>query len=142
MPVTSTLSTPSTRFALNLPAYSATILRLQAPAVEPRGVLSARQKSLVERALRESLTNALKHAQPSRVWVAFDVQADGLGLQVRNDGRLADPATWKEGQGLGGMRQRLAELGSEMQACNASGPGGEPLTQVSVRLPLERGASA
>ena len=35
VPVSSTLSTPSTRFALNLPAYSATILRLQAPAVAP-----------------------------------------------------------------------------------------------------------
>jgi alpha-L-arabinofuranosidase len=34
-PVTSTISTPSTQFALSLPAYSATILRVQTPAVAP-----------------------------------------------------------------------------------------------------------
>lgn len=117
-------------------------LNWQAPAVEPRGELSARYKSLVERALRESLTNALKHAQPSRVWVGFDVESTGLELHVCNDGRLADPATWKEGLGLGGMRQRLAELGGELQASTSRGPVGEPLTQISIRLPLEMGAWA
>ena len=35
VPVTSSTSTPSPRFALNLPAYSATILRVQALAVAP-----------------------------------------------------------------------------------------------------------
>ena len=117
-------------------------LHWQAPAVEPRGELSARHKSLLERALRESLTNALKHAQPARVWVAFDVESTGIELRVCNDGRLVDPATWKEGQGMGGMRQRLAELGGELQASSTLGAVGEPLTQVRIRLPLDQGAQA
>ena len=117
-------------------------LHWQAPAVEPLGDLSARHKSLLERALRESLTNALKHAQPARVWVAFDVESTGIELRVCNDGRLVDPATWKEGQGMGGMRQRLAELGGELQASSTLGAVGEPLTQVRIRLPLDQGAQA
>jgi hypothetical protein len=37
-PADSTISTPSTQFALNLPAYSATILRVQALAVAPQNL--------------------------------------------------------------------------------------------------------
>lgn len=127
-------------------------LEWQAPATEPQGLLAARHKSLIERALRESLTNALKHARPTRVWVAFELHDAQLLLQVRNDGQAADPgdpATWQEGRGLSGMRQRLAELGGRLEAATVPGPAGGPgagptarLTQLTIRLPLEQGGWA
>lgn len=76
--------------------------------------LSARHKSLLERALRESLTNALKHASPTLIRIRFDKEAQGLSLQVQNNGTPTDPHQWPEGRGLSGMRQRLGEAGADL----------------------------
>jgi len=96
------------------------------------GQLASRQKSVIERALRESLTNALKHAQPRRIEIDVELDGDVLALSVRNDGTAPDPAQWAEGRGLRGMRHRLDEYGAVLHA--AALPGG--WTELSLRLPL------
>ncbi|MFX9101219.1 hypothetical protein ABTN51_20295, partial [Acinetobacter baumannii] len=55
----------------------------------PDGELASRQKSVIERALRESITNALKHGEPRTLDISVTLHADHLDLRVRNDG----PAT-------------------------------------------------
>lgn len=98
-------------------------------------LLSSRQKALLERALREGLTNALKHARPTRVRIGLDLRGDSLELRVCNDGLAAPPAHWAEGRGLRGMRQRLSELGGTLSIGLAGGQEAE----VAARLPLAGG---
>ena len=94
--------------------------------------MGSRQKSVLERALREGLTNALKHGQPSSVEITVALEAGSLALALHNDGVVTDPAQWAAGRGLRGMRQRLQEYGAQWKACTL--PDGR--TEVSLRLPL------
>ncbi len=99
---------------------------------QPAGELASRQKSVIERALRESLTNALKHGQPRQVEISVALDATRLVVQVRNDGLPTRPAQWAEGRGLRGMRHRLEEYGARLQAHTL--PDGR--TEVALHLPL------
>lgn len=112
---------------------SGTVLSWNAPpAGELAGTLASRQKSVLERALRESLTNALKHARPHHIEVHLQAQADRLDLRIAHHGAVQAPDRWKEGRGLRGMRQRLAECGAELHA--ASLPDGR--VQLALRMQL------
>ncbi len=95
---------------------SGTVLSWQMPPMaEVGGVLASRQRSVVERALREGLTNALKHARPRRIDVELRAQPGWLDLSIANDGSGTAPQAWREGRGLRGMRQRLAECGAVLR---------------------------
>lgn len=90
------------------------------------------------RIVQESLTNALKHACPGRVTVAF-ARRDGL-LDVRVTspyGHRDGPRAPGSGAGLTGMRERAALLGGTFRA----GPQGA-LWAVHATLPLSEGESA
>lgn len=79
-------------------------------------VLPSRHKAVLERALREGLSNALRHARARRVEIAIGTPQPGrLDVCVRNDGVAVEPAAWVEGRGLRGMRHRLAEFGGTLQ---------------------------
>lgn len=91
--------------------------------VLPDCVLTPRETATLEKVLREALTNALKHARPSRVEIRVSHNEAGLHLHLHND-NLATHAdaqntpliettsnTSQEGRGLRNMRNRLAELG-------------------------------
>ena len=94
--------------------------------------LGSRQKSVIERALREGLTNALKHGQPHTVEVCVLLEQACLVLALRNDGTPTVPAQWVEGRGLRGMRQRLQEYGAQMTTRTLA----NGRTEVLMRLPL------
>lgn len=93
--------------------------------------LGSRQKSVIERALREGLTNALKHGQPDTVEVCVLLEQGGLVLALRNDGKPTVPAQWIEGRGLRGMRQRLQEYGAQMTTRTLA----DGRTEMLLRLP-------
>lgn len=60
------------------------------------------------RCVQEAITNTLRHAGGSRCWVRL-WQADGnINLEVRDDGTVRAPLA--EGNGLRGMRERLAAI--------------------------------
>ena len=107
-------------------------LQWQSPSHDPSGYLSARHKALFERALRESVTNALKHARPGWIRVRIEQVNAALLLTVGNDGVQTVPQSWTEGRGLRGMRQRLHEVGSELQV--SALPGG--WVELSLRMPM------
>lgn len=79
----------------------------------------------------EAVTNAVKHADASRVVVTVRVQQDALLLTVQDDGQGFDPDDDAAGRGLGNMRDRAGALGGHVEI--ASGPGG---TVVTARMPL------
>jgi len=100
---------------------------------QPNRLLSSRQKFLLERALRESLSNALKHAQPTWIDIHLNQRDQALELNLLNDGQLTSADDWQEGRGLRGMRQRLAEYGGRLEIQGRSEGG----AHVSIYLPLQ-----
>ncbi len=86
------------------------------------------------RIVQEALTNTLKHAHASTAQVQLRYVADALELQVLDDGCGTTSLNGEtDGQGLIGMRERVALFGGELTAEPRSGRGYE----VRARLPLE-----
>jgi signal transduction histidine kinase len=84
----------------------------------------------VYRIVQEALTNAIKHADASRAEVRVRRSADGVELEVVDDG--VAPAENGTGQGLIGMRERATLLGGEVEAGPKPGGG----FRVRAKLPL------
>ena len=86
--------------------------------------LSPRVVHAVAGAVREAVTNAAKHAAPSKVVVFAEVDdGGGLFVSVHDDGCGFDPAT-VNGSGVGlsrSIRQRIEDLGGRVVI--DSGPG-------------------
>lgn len=79
--------------------------------------------------LREAATNIVRHAQATQARVEFMLEGRMLAMQIRDDGRGGVQA---EGNGLCGMRERVAALGGNLQVQSAKGEG----TLLTVRVPL------
>ena len=89
------------------------------------------------RVVQEALTNTIKHAGPARARVVVTFGANALELEITDTGRGADQAGSGEdgtGQGLVGMRERLALFGGELQAGSSRAGGFE----VRARIPIEQ----
>ena len=71
-----------------------------------------RREAVLAMALREAVTNVIRHAGASCCTIAVDEGAEGLRLFVRDDGR-GGPI--QEGSGLSGMRARLLAAGGRLQ---------------------------
>ena len=77
--------------------------------------LSVVQWSALTRVLRELVSNAIYHAQATRVDVTFSLNGARLTLSVADDGNGRDPQSWSHGLGLGGVRKRVKLLGGEVR---------------------------
>ena len=88
------------------------------------------------RIVQESLTNVTRHAGPASATVLVRYGNDDLTVQVDDDGRgpaaAAGPGT---GNGIRGMRERVAALGGELTTGPRPGGG----FRVLARLPLDDG---
>ena len=71
---------------------------------------------------QETLSNALKHGQPSLIEVRLEVAPDRVRLSVSDDGRGIDESAPAAGLGLDTMRYRAASIGGQLRI--ASNPGG------------------
>jgi signal transduction histidine kinase len=107
-------------------------LHWHAPSPDPDVMLTARQKAVMERTLRESLTNALKHGGPKQIDIQATLVAEVLTLQISHDGPRTTPGAWTEGRGLRGMKHRLQEVQGAMTLTPRSDGG----TQTVLQLPL------
>ena len=91
------------------PAY-----RSSCPSTADRSLLTPALELSVYRIVQEALTNALKHAGPAVARVDVRCTEDGVVIDVSDDGRGVEgdppPST---GQGLVGMRERVAMFGVE-----------------------------
>lgn len=85
------------------------------------------------RILQESITNAVRHADPSTIRVTLRQEGAALDLRVVDDGCGIIPGP-RAGFGLSGMTERAAALGGHVTVL-ARAEGG---TEVHARLPLER----
>lgn len=85
--------------------------------------LTVVQWSGLTRILRELVSNAIYHAEASRVDVCLQLEAGELGLRVADDGKGGDPAAWSHGLGLGGVRKRVRALGGSVHWQDNGGVG-------------------
>ena len=88
------------------------------------------------RIAQEAVTNVLKHAQASKIWVKLHLEARKLDLRIVDNGRGFDQADVFQSRGghfgLIGMRERAERLGGEMHLSSHPGEG----TKVEVTVPL------
>jgi signal transduction histidine kinase len=74
--------------------------------------------------VREALTNALKHAPGSSVYVRLTRTVAGVEVEVRNGPTASNGlATMPSGHGLTGLRERVAVIGGSLDA-HPTGDGG------------------
>ena len=91
----------------------------------PRGRLDPQVLLSLFRIAQEAVSNALKHASPTRIEV--ELLADP-GLRVKDDGSGFDPAVDKKGHyGLRGMRERARSFGAALTLRSRAGEGAELL---------------
>lgn len=81
-------------------------------------------------ALREGVTNVIRHAGASRVEVRLQRRSGETVLEISDDGCGGVDA---DGNGLAGMRERLAACGGRLELGSPRGGG----TRLSLRLPGE-----
>jgi len=74
---------------------------------------SVAQAEALLRAVQEGLTNSARHSQANNLWVVLRREADGLHLDIRDDGR--GRGKLEPGNGLRGMRERLVALGGRLE---------------------------
>jgi signal transduction histidine kinase len=76
------------------------------------------------RIVQEALTNVLKHAGPARAEVMVDCTDIAVTIEVTDDGPgNPAPSALSGGQGLTGMRERVALFGGELRAGPRPGGG-------------------
>jgi signal transduction histidine kinase len=73
------------------------------------------------RCAQEMITNSVRHARASNLWIGLVQDSDGVALTARDDGRGVDNV--EAGNGLNGMQERLRQVGGELKIESSSGKG-------------------
>lgn len=95
--------------------------------------LSPAQETVLALALREAITNVVRHAEAKRCSVRLQREENLCTLEIADNGRGAEAP---EGNGLRGMRERLEALGGSLQRQTNAG------TRLIIQLPLAPAAAA
>ena len=94
--------------------------------------LSPEEDRALAYALREAVTNVVRHAGATRCWIALSENEGLIHLEVRDNGRggLAP-----EGSGLSGMRERLRQVAGTLERHGQNG------TRLVMSLPAHGSSS-
>jgi two-component system sensor histidine kinase DesK len=95
--------------------------------------LPATQESVLALAVREAVTNVVRHAEAARCRLELRTTDGVCRLSIQDDGR---GGSQQEGNGLSGMRQRVEALGGTLQRETKGG------TRLHITLPLDVEANA
>ena len=99
--------------------------------ISPAVRVAPDQAHTLMRCAQEAVTNAIKHAQATNLWLRVTPDGEGVRLIARNDGH-SPPAASVPGSGLLGMRERIESLGGKL----AVGPGSDFGFTIDAWLPL------
>ena len=98
-------------------ALEALAKSVPAPAIHvefaPDVQVSPDQAHALMRCAQEAVTNAVRHARASNLWLEVARDGEGVRLVARNDGSVR-PAAPSPGSGLRGMRERVEALGGRL----------------------------
>jgi len=102
----------------------------------PPTVLPQEVEQHMLRIAQEAVTNVLKHAGASRIWIRMHTEARKLYMVIKDNGRGFDQhgvfSSMAGHFGLIGMRERAERLGGELRLASEPGSG----TEVEVKVPL------
>lgn len=94
-------------------------IHLDLPSEE---VMTEPERALVLlRCVQEMITNSVRHAQASNLWIRLSMTREGLAMSARDDGIGADKVA--VGNGLLGMAERLKQLGGKLEIESEPGEG-------------------
>ncbi len=94
--------------------------------------LEVRERAQTLRIVQEALTNVRLHARAQRVWVRCRREADGVSLEVEDDGCGFVPEDARGGYGLRTMQERATAIGGKLELDSRLGAG----TRVRFTLPV------
>ena len=109
--------------------------RLDAPAQLPPAAISPEARHNVFLAAKEAVTNVVRHARASEVWLRLRLAPHGFTLEIEDNGRGLDGVQEKTSEsrnGLRNMRKRMEDIGGEFFI----GPGRQGGTVVRLTVPL------
>jgi two-component system sensor histidine kinase DesK len=112
-------------------ALSAAGVRLQVEGMPAHGELRPAEETVLALALREAVTNVVRHAQAHTCRLRFAVCDGRHSLVIEDDGQHA---TVREGNGLRGMRERVESLGGTLRLEHQHG------TRLLIELPAGAGS--
>ena len=90
--------------------------------------LPAVQESVLSLAVREAVTNVVRHARARTCRMRLEQQNGSCRLEIQDDGCGASNS---EGNGLRGMRERVEMLGGTLSRNTEAG------TRLTITLPLK-----
>lgn len=94
--------------------------------------LSGRMKHAIERIIRESVSNSIRHGQCNKIELTLNVTHIAVDIQVSDNGIGIDFSNSEKGLGLNNMKDIAQELNGQISICSAKGAG----VQIQVTLPL------
>jgi len=114
--------------------------RLEVPAELPAAPVSPEVRHHVFLAAKEAVTNVVRHARATELWLRVRLGPDRFEVEIEDDG--CGPAGMESERartrsGLTNMRRRLAEVGGQCEIGPAAGRG----TRVRLTVPLARAST-
>jgi signal transduction histidine kinase len=93
---------------------------------------------LIYQIAREALTNAVKHASPTTIWITLRQLGGSVSMAVVDDGIGFDTASFRDDRhfGLELMKERASMLGGELLVSSHRGSG------TTVSLVIEASGTA
>ena len=98
---------------------------------QPFAIDDPERATVLLRCTQEIITNAVRHAYASHLWLRFAQNAGALEIEARDDGRGADH--FAPGNGLRGMRERLSQHAGSVDIHTARGQG----FALKLHLPMD-----
>ncbi|MCA9840050.1 MAG: sensor histidine kinase [Trueperaceae bacterium] len=89
-----------------------------------------RHAQVLLRCIQEVITNTIKHAHASNLWIKLERDTKGISVTAHDDGR--GNKNLQKGNGLTGMQERLEQVGGKLKVTSSPGEG----FQLSAQLPL------
>lgn len=109
--------------------------RLEVPADLPTTPISPEARHNIFLAAKEAVTNVVRHARASEVWIRLHLRPTSFTFEIEDNGRGPGGAKEKAAQsrnGLSNMRKRMEDVGGEF----VMEPGTNGGTRVRLTAPL------
>lgn len=111
-------------------------LMIEMDIEQPLTVDDPERAHVLLRCAQEAITNAVRHADASYLWLSARREGHNVVLRVRDDGRGSDQVT--PGNGLRGLGERLRQHGGKLEIASRRGQG----LQLTITLPVAPNAAA
>ncbi len=124
--------------------FERTGLKIRVDIFGEEQVVSEATKIATFRIMQEALTNTIKHAGATSVFVQLSYENGGIHISLRDDGTGFDPELVQMRQsnrpslGLAGMRERASLLGGKVTLQSGPGQG----TLIEARIPYSHESEA